>query len=245
MVKLELTQGKFAILDDADFDRVAHLRWAFSSGYAVSKIKGKRILMHRIILDAPAGKVVDHINGDGLDNRRSNLRVCTHAENFWNSRPQAGTRSGIKGVQPRGRRWQAFINANGVRHHLGYFDTKEQAREARAKAERRLHGEFAHSPEAKKICPDRSTELRLVVVERRRAHRDLSPQEARVADLLAEGNKLSEIAQILTLAPNTISTHLARMKKKLGARNSVHAAVIWARRRWAADDEYRSWGKAA
>lgn len=91
--------------------------------------------------------MVDHINGNGLDNRRCNLRVCSHGENMRNRTMNRNNRSGYKGVyfdpDKNGRPWRAQIRANGRKHSLGRFDTAEQAYEAYQKAAERLHGEFA------------------------------------------------------------------------------------------------------
>lgn len=103
------------------------------------------LTMHRYILGEPPSHI-DHINGDGLDNRRSNLRLCTMAENSWNCGVRSHSKSGIKGVMYESaggyRRWRATVVSNGVRHRA-YFDSAEDADAwARAKREE-LHGAFA------------------------------------------------------------------------------------------------------
>lgn len=146
--RIPLTQGKFAIVDDEDFDWLNQWKWyAARRGkvyYAVRgiRIKGKRhgIQMHRLILEPPLGLEPDHINNDGLDNRRANLRLCTRSQNRANSRKQPNCSSRYKGVSwnKRGRHWTAYITTNYKRRHLGCFDDEEQAAaiyNAAAKAE--------------------------------------------------------------------------------------------------------------
>ncbi len=103
--------------------------------------------LHRLITDCGEGEMVDNINGNGLDIRRCNLRVCSHGENMRNRTMNRNNRSGYKGVyfdpDKNGRPWRAQIRANGRKHSLGRFDTAEQAYEAYQKAAERLHGEFA------------------------------------------------------------------------------------------------------
>lgn len=135
--RIPLTQGRFAIVDDADFEWLNEWKWyAARRGrtyYAVRgiRIKGKRhgIQMHRVILQPPPGLEPDHINNDGLDNRRLNLRLCTRSQNKANSRKQPGCSSRYKGVSwnRRSRKWTAYITTNYRRRHLGCFDDEEQA----------------------------------------------------------------------------------------------------------------------
>ncbi len=114
--------------------------------YAVRKDKGRTIRMHREIMRPGRGQVVDHINHDGLDNRRCNLRVCSHAENLRNQRGQVGRSSRFKGVSRDKRlgKWRAQIWHAGRHYYLGlYVSEIEAARAYDAKA-RELFGEFAY-----------------------------------------------------------------------------------------------------
>jgi hypothetical protein len=102
--------------------------------------------MHREIMGAAEGQVVDHINHDGLDNRRCNLRVCSHAENVRNQRGQRGRSSGYKGVS-RDRRlgkWRAQIWHNGKHTYLGLFESEAAAARAYNAKARDLFGAFAY-----------------------------------------------------------------------------------------------------
>lgn len=137
MKRIELSSGSFALINDEDFDLVNQHKWAeIRSGqntYALTKCGGKTILMHRLIMGEPKGLTVDHINGDGLDNQKGNLRACTQKENLWNQRKR-GTLSRFKGVNYRkdAKRnpWHAKITIDGRLKHLGSFATEVEAAKA-------------------------------------------------------------------------------------------------------------------
>ena len=151
--RLPLTQGKTALIDEADLPLVKHLSWhaTHSKGkwYAATNVgKGakRRLLKLATLLMGSTG--VDHINGDGLDNRRSNLRVVTQAQNTKNrSKQRSATSSPYKGVSwhkhKQHNKWSAYITANGHRKHLGYFSDPVDAAKAYDSAARELFGEFA------------------------------------------------------------------------------------------------------
>jgi hypothetical protein len=121
------------------------LEWPWtknSKGYA----EGKQGKMHRLLLNAPPGKLVDHANGDKLDNRRSNLRVCTDLQSVWNRGKLIGSRqpaSLFKGVSWQSGNWVARITVGGRRVFLGCFKTEEDAAAAYDAAATRHQGEFA------------------------------------------------------------------------------------------------------
>jgi hypothetical protein len=146
---IPLTKGMVATVDAHDYARINRHRWyACKRGekyYARRQEKRRYIYMHREICRAPAGMVVDHIDGNGLNNRNSNLRLCTVRQNMWNRRPTGG-RSVYKGVCRRvGRKkWAAQISRRGRRYHLGYFDSEIEAAKAYDKKARELFGEFAY-----------------------------------------------------------------------------------------------------
>jgi hypothetical protein len=100
--------------------------------------------MHREVVDAKPGDIVDHINHDRLDNRRSNLRICTHSQNCANGEGlRSHNSAGYKGVYAVRDKWRAQIRVNGRCHHLGYFVTKREAAIAYNEAAVRLFGPFA------------------------------------------------------------------------------------------------------
>lgn len=148
-VLMPLTRGKWALIDAADWPLVRPHKWCAQhiSGqwYATAWIEGKRWLMHRLLLNEPQGLYVDHIDGDGLNNARSNLRPATNAQNQVNRRgPNRGSTTGILGVSkaPYGR-YQVHISAGGKPKYVGTFRTAEEALAARIEAERIHYGEFA------------------------------------------------------------------------------------------------------
>jgi hypothetical protein len=149
---IELTRGLFATVDDEDFELLCRHEWYSSpcggKMYASRsnwKKKPSTIRMHRVITNAAPGQYVDHINGNTLDNRRANLRLCTQSQNLMNKRKMSNNTSGVSGVtwdKSKGK-WQVTIRANFKNHFIGRYDTIAEATKARHEAVRRLHGEFA------------------------------------------------------------------------------------------------------
>lgn len=152
--EIALTRGMFAIVDDSDYEWLMQWKWYAikprKTWYAARKqTQGPRvqnmIYMHRVILNAPSGKMVDHCDGNGLNNARSNIRLCSNAENHYNQFPVSGKSSKYKGVcwNKRRGKWNAVITANGIARHLGVFEQEADAAVAYNKAALELHGEFA------------------------------------------------------------------------------------------------------
>ena len=140
--------GLYAVVDAADYATVAAQTWFLSAGvYAISSRRNgaKATYMHRVIIGAPEGIDVDHINGDRLDNRRGNLRLATRSENMRNATLRRNNTSGFVGVSWNGRRgkWVARLKV-GARHlNAGYFNDAASAARARDAAARTHYGEFA------------------------------------------------------------------------------------------------------
>ena len=147
---IPLTRGTFAVVDTNNLRMLNLHRWHIiitkeRKRYATREEKGKTIYMHREIMNAPDGMEVDHINGNGLDNRRGNLRLCTKAQNQMNSAKRTGKSSIFKGVfwyKITGQ-WRAAIKIARKDIHIGYFDTELEAAEAYDKKALELFGEFA------------------------------------------------------------------------------------------------------
>ncbi len=150
MRKIKLTQGKFALVDADDYIELSGHKWCTSKSRcgdltAVRRKSSAIVRMHREIMKAPKGMVVDHINHNTLDNRRCNLRLCTISQNNRNQHPRGGS-SMFKGVcfYKRDDKWQAYIRLDGKRHHLGYFSNEISAAEAYDAKAKELFGEFAY-----------------------------------------------------------------------------------------------------
>jgi len=155
MMEIELTGGRFACFDNEDLKKISRFKWrAKRSGityYAQSQSKGikpkKSVFMHRIVmgLKAKDGKKVDHINGDGLDNRKKNLRICTDSQNFANASISRRNTSGFKGVSfsKKDKKWQAKICKDYKIYWLGLFALPELAAKAYNKKAIDLFGEYA------------------------------------------------------------------------------------------------------
>jgi hypothetical protein len=143
--QIPLRRGGFALVDDEDFERLSKMKWHVLNGcYAAH---GHGILMHRLIMDVRDNQQIDHINGNGLDNRRCNLRLATKPQNMMNRGAQKRNKSGYKGVYRRvvsnGVKWIANIKFDGKSHNLGSFDTKEQAAQVYNEAAQKHFGQFA------------------------------------------------------------------------------------------------------
>lgn len=152
MKEIPLTKGHVALVDDRDFELVSRYKWyAFEAYkgkvYASSREGWAALLMHRVILNAPKGVPVDHKDGNGLNNQRSNIRLVTWSENQFNrGRPRWKEGSSeFKGVHwyELTKQWEAKICANGRRVHIGYFDNARDAAIAYNAAAKCLHGRFA------------------------------------------------------------------------------------------------------
>lgn len=155
-IYIPLTRGFFAIINPEDFDLVGYHNWQSlvesHATYATRPkpfINGKyagSLRMHRVIMGIDDPKIlVDHIDGNGLNNRRENLRIVSSTENMWNRRRRTGGTSKYKGVVKRDEEsWTATIYPNGKCIHLGTFRNEEDAAHAYNEAAKKYHGQFAH-----------------------------------------------------------------------------------------------------
>ena len=146
MAEILTKRGQVITVDDEDYPNLQFTSWSVTDHrYALGWDGSKLIYMHRRIMVPPDGLVVDHIDGDGLNNRRSNLRVCTQAQNMLNRAVGANSPYGMKGVSlHHSGRFCARIHAGGIKYWLGLHDTPELAGAVYALKAVELHGEYAH-----------------------------------------------------------------------------------------------------
>ncbi len=155
MKSVPLTQGKIALVDEEDFEYINQWKWCYRQGYAIrgeylgrveGKSKTKTISMHRLINSTANGLDTDHINGDKLDNRRSNLRSCEHRLNTQNrlkgSKITASKYKGVSWISARNA-WQAYIRVNYKHWYLGLYDKEADAANAYNKVAHFMFGEYA------------------------------------------------------------------------------------------------------
>ncbi len=149
-----LSTGQHTIVDDEDYNSLAQWRWTNTKRNYVQRViypngkdKGITIFMHRVIMNTPKGMHTDHINGNPLDNRRSNLRICTPSNNLGNRKPgiRRACKTTYKGIffLKEIQKWRAMICVDGKRTHLGVFVSELDAAVAYDNAARRYFGEFA------------------------------------------------------------------------------------------------------
>lgn len=139
VTKVYDARGNFFLIDTEDIEKIKPYYFMATKRYAVTCGKNT-VLAHRIITSCPDGMVVDHINGNKLDNRKDNLRVCSHLENCWNR----SNNISVCYIKERNK-WRATIQVNGLSKHVGYYKTKEDAIEAKKKALELSYGEFSPS----------------------------------------------------------------------------------------------------
>lgn len=159
MKEIPIACGRYVVLvDDEDYEYLSTFKWnqagkpgrfiyACRSARRSLGERGTTVLMHRVIMNAPSGMMVDHRDGNTLNNQRSNLRVCTRAQNMWNAKPSRNSTSSVKGVgfNRTSGKWIARVSVNGERKQVGTFSDKQSAIDACRIAATELHGEFAHA----------------------------------------------------------------------------------------------------
>lgn len=136
MKRINLTQGKYALVSDEDYDELNKVKWFYDGAYAARK-SPKKTYMHRLINDTPSGLETDHIDKNKLNNQRSNLRTVTSSQNSLNITVRDDNKSGYTGVFWRRdkSKWSVYITKHGKRTYLGQYKTKDNAVRARQKAE--------------------------------------------------------------------------------------------------------------
>jgi hypothetical protein len=159
MKKIPLTQGLFAIVDDEDFKRLSKFKWWAERDHSTRSVRARRyshliktdtgklrkiyVFMHNEILANQHSGRVDHINLDTLDNRRSNLRLCSHKQNCRNRRMRSDNTTGFKAVKKNKKGFGAFISTDQGRVWTGTFRTAIEAARAYNEAAKKHYGEFA------------------------------------------------------------------------------------------------------
>jgi len=154
MRKIKLTQNQFALVDNKDYKNLNKFKWSVLKQkkiiYAsrnIKTIEGKHTTttMHREIMNPPKGMETDHIDGNGLNNQRKNLRICTHSQNQHNRGKYDCNKSGYKGVcwHKKDKKWRASIKNNGKVIFLGRYNSKVEAYKVYCDACKKYHGEFS------------------------------------------------------------------------------------------------------
>jgi HNH endonuclease len=145
--RIPVGHGLFATVDAADYEEVRKYRWrAIRHGrnaYAATRKNGRTVYMHRMFMRPRKGYVVDHIDGNGLNNRRCNLRVCTPAQNLANKGPRGGS-SPFVGVYRSKDKWVAHVMCRGKHYYVGAFADEVAAAKARDRKAYELHGQYAY-----------------------------------------------------------------------------------------------------
>jgi len=154
MKEIQLTHGKVALVDDDVYEYLNQFKWYANNfngkfyavrSFMIAKGNQSIVLMHREIMNPKKGFVIDHVDGNTLNNLKDNLRICTHGENLRNQKLSISNKTGYKGVyfSKERNKWCALIQVYKVKYHLGSFINLKDAARAYNEAAIKYHGEFA------------------------------------------------------------------------------------------------------
>lgn len=160
-VTIPLSSRHTLLIDEGDVELISKYKWyaqvdyrsAQRTVYAVTGHAATTLSLHRLLMGSPKNALVDHRNGNGLDNRRRNLRLCTSSQNQANARVRSDNSSGYRGVtwHRKSAKWNAYISVSGKRKHLGLFVDPWDAAEAYNAAALEVFGEFARLNAASEV----------------------------------------------------------------------------------------------
>lgn len=174
-VEIRLTKDHVVKIDAEDFERVSNYRWHAAKIFGIYARKTpdetcSHAYMHRFIMDAKPGQIIDHRDGDTLNNTKANLRIATAQQNAFNRRRRRDSSSRFKGVmrsRDSDKKWRALIRHNGRTRHLGVFPTEKAAAYAHDLAVLALRGEFARTNfPADSVIPQRNSKQFRHLLER-------------------------------------------------------------------------------
>jgi len=158
--RIMMSGGQFVLVDAADYEWLSQYNWTMCGGYAVRRENGRLIYLHREIVHAPKGMVVDHIDGNKQNDCRSNLRICTRRQNLQNQPKRIGATSRFKGVfyDKRRGKWYAQIQFEGEPFRIGYFKEEIEAARVYDRVAAECFGEFAYLNFPEDWPPERRSE---------------------------------------------------------------------------------------
>jgi len=215
--RIALDDGHYAIVDAADYEWLKQYNWHFLNGYAARRKKGKTIYMHQEIMQPPEGMMVDHCNRNKLDNRRSNLRVCTNDQNSRNQGKKSGSFSRFKGVgySKCRHKWYATLYFEGKAIWLGYFADEVQAARAYDRAAVEYFREFAHLNFPEEWPPERRQEIY--------AQQDAAAKKEGKRDRKAKGRQSTQRGKRKNDAGETPATRSRKAGRRRPAARNVAA----------------------
>ena len=146
IITIKLPSGQLVKIDNKDYILCSQYKWWFDRGYARTRVNGKKLYLHRLIMGNPKGKQIDHKNHDGLDCRKVNMRICTKNQNNIHRKPKEDCSSCYKGVcwHNQTGKWVARITFNRKMKYLGVFELEIDAAKAYDKSAVELFGEYAY-----------------------------------------------------------------------------------------------------